>query len=45
MAALQWVDSSGYDSTVSAYGIITRVLTFGFYAAAGPQLRNADDHR
>jgi Na+-driven multidrug efflux pump len=35
MAALQWVDSSGYDSTVSAYGIITRVLTFGFMPLLG----------
>lgn len=33
--ALQWVDAPRYDATVSAYGIITRVLTFGFLPLLG----------
>lgn len=35
MAALQWVDDPGYSDTMSAYGIITRVLTFGFMPLLG----------
>lgn len=35
MAALQIVDSPTFESTVSAYGIITRVLTFGFLPLLG----------
>lgn len=35
MAALQWVDNAGYGDTMSAYGIITRVLTFGFMPLLG----------
>lgn len=35
MAALQWVDDPGYGDTMSAYGIITRVLTFGFLPLLG----------
>lgn len=35
MAALQWAHSPHFESTVSAYGIITRVLTFGFLPLLG----------
>jgi len=35
MAALQFVASPTYESTVSAYGIITRVLTFAFLPLLG----------
>ena len=35
MAALQLVDSTIYESTVSAYGIITRVMTFAFLPLLG----------
>lgn len=35
MAALQWVDDPGYGDTMSAYGVITRVLTFGFLPLLG----------
>lgn len=35
IAALQWVGGEGYDETVSAYGVITRVLTFGFLPLLG----------
>ncbi len=35
MAALQWVGDPGYGDTMSAYGIITRVLTFGFMPLLG----------
>ncbi len=35
MAALQWVDSPGYSEAISAYGVITRVLTFGFMPLLG----------
>ncbi len=35
MAALQWVDHPGYGDTMSAYGSITRVLTFGFLPLLG----------
>lgn len=35
MATLQIVNSPTYESTVSAYGIITRVLTFGFLPLLG----------
>ena len=35
IAALQWVSGEGYDETVSAYGVITRVLTFGFLPLLG----------
>lgn len=33
--ALQWVGAPDYDATVSAYGIITRVLTFTFLPLLG----------
>jgi hypothetical protein len=29
MTALQWVGRPGYVDTMTAYGIITRVITFG----------------
>ncbi|MEQ9259511.1 MAG: MATE family efflux transporter [Roseovarius sp.] len=35
IAALQWVNAPGYDSTVSAYGIVTRVITFAFLPLLG----------
>ncbi len=35
MTALQLVDSPTYESTVSAYGIITRILTFAFLPLLG----------
>lgn len=35
MAALQLVSSPSFQSTISAYGIITRVLTFGFLPLLG----------
>lgn len=35
IAALQMVDAPGYDQTVSAYGIITRVITFAFLPLLG----------
>ncbi|WP_245447566.1 MATE family efflux transporter [Nitratireductor sp. OM-1] len=33
--ALQWVNAPGYGDTVSAYGIITRVMTFCFLPLLG----------
>ena len=33
--ALQWVDAPGYENTVSAYGVITRALTFCFMPMLG----------
>ncbi len=35
LAALQWVQSPEYADTVSAYGIITRVITFAFLPLLG----------
>lgn len=35
LTALQWVGAPGYDITVSAYGIITRVMTFAFLPLLG----------
>ena len=35
IAALQWVQAPAYETTVSAYGIITRVLTFAFLPLLG----------
>jgi putative MATE family efflux protein len=35
ITALQWVGSPGYADTVSAYGIITRVITFAFLPLLG----------
>lgn len=35
IAALQWVDSQTYDATISAYGIVTRVITFAFLPLLG----------
>ncbi|MFD0916853.1 MATE family efflux transporter [Pseudahrensia aquimaris] len=35
ITALQWVGSSNYADTVSAYGIITRVITFAFLPLLG----------
>ncbi|GAB5432974.1 MAG: MATE family efflux transporter [Epibacterium sp.] len=35
MFALQWVDVSDYATTVSAYGVITRLLTFTFLPLLG----------
>lgn len=35
IAALQWVESPHYADTVSAYGIITRVITFAFLPLLG----------
>lgn len=35
IAALQMVSAPGYDDTVSAYGIITRVMTFAFLPLLG----------
>lgn len=35
ITALQWVGSAHYQNTVSAYGIITRVITFAFLPLLG----------
>ncbi|WP_298843880.1 MATE family efflux transporter [uncultured Roseobacter sp.] len=35
IAALQWVGAQNYDATVSAYGIVTRVITFAFLPLLG----------
>ena len=35
MAALQWRAGDGYGATVSAYGIVTRVMTFAFLPLLG----------
>lgn len=35
IVALQWVDAPGYEDTVSAYGIVTRALTFCFMPMLG----------
>ncbi|SFS13849.1 MATE family efflux transporter [Yoonia litorea] len=35
IAALQWVETPNYDATVSAYGIITRLITFAFLPLLG----------
>ena len=35
LAALQWVATPKFDATVSAYGIITRLLTFAFLPLLG----------
>ena len=35
IAALQWVGSPNYADTISAYGIITRVITFAFLPLLG----------
>lgn len=35
IGALQWVDAPNYDATVSAYGIITRLITFAFLPLLG----------
>ncbi len=35
LAALQWVQASQFDATVSAYGIITRLITFAFLPLLG----------
>lgn len=35
IVALQWVDTASYDATVSAYGIVTRVITFAFLPLLG----------
>ncbi|WP_127558792.1 MATE family efflux transporter [Nioella ostreopsis] len=35
IAALQWVDAPDYHATVSAYGIITRLITFAFLPLLG----------
>lgn len=35
ITSLQWVGSPGYADTVSAYGIITRVITFAFLPLLG----------
>lgn len=35
ITALQWVQSANYEATVSAYGIVTRVLTFAFLPLLG----------
>ncbi len=35
IAALQWVGRPGYADTITAYGIITRVLTFAFLPLLG----------
>jgi len=34
-AALQWIDAARYDATVSAYGFITRPITFAFLPLLG----------
>lgn len=35
LTALQWVGSPGYADTVTAYGIITRIITFAFLPLLG----------
>ena len=35
LAALQWVETVQFDATVSAYGIITRLITFAFLPLLG----------
>ncbi len=35
IAALQWVQTPDYEATVSAYGIMTRVMTFAFLPLLG----------
>ena len=35
IAALQWVEAHDYDATVSAYGIVTRLITFAFLPLLG----------
>ncbi|MEM7530417.1 MAG: MATE family efflux transporter [Pseudomonadota bacterium] len=35
IAALQWAEAPTYDATVSAYGIITRLITFAFLPLLG----------
>lgn len=35
MAALQWMSTASYGNTVSAYGIVTRVMTFGYLPLLG----------
>jgi putative MATE family efflux protein len=35
IAALQWVEATDYDATVSAYGIVTRLITFAFLPLLG----------
>lgn len=35
IAALQWVEAPDYDTTVSAYGIVTRLMTFAFLPLLG----------
>ncbi|MEO1679242.1 MAG: MATE family efflux transporter [Pseudomonadota bacterium] len=35
LGALQWVEAAQYDATVSAYGIITRLITFAFLPLLG----------
>ncbi|MEM6694298.1 MAG: MATE family efflux transporter [Pseudomonadota bacterium] len=35
LAALQWVEAERFDATVSAYGIITRLITFAFLPLLG----------
>lgn len=35
LAALQWMEAPRYDATVSAYGIITRLITFAFLPLLG----------
>ena len=35
LAALQWVEAPQFDATVSAYGIITRLITFAFLPLLG----------
>jgi len=35
LVALQWVKATDYDATVSAYGIITRLITFAFLPLLG----------
>jgi len=35
LAALQWVEASRFDATVSAYGIITRLITFAVLPLLG----------
>jgi len=35
LTALQWVEAAQFDATVSAYGIITRLITFAFLPLLG----------
>ena len=35
IAALQWAEAPDYDATVSAYGIVTRLITFAFLPLLG----------